>query len=140
VDGSTALVPFSEVKRLVETNDVLWNTIKIGPDRTYITIKTHSGEDVPIPSDVLASYAPKQKEFRKRKAAIEVKLTAKNFGKRLKKLREKKGLTQDQLAKKMKKSRWTIMRIEQGEYLPKVSDLQKIAKAMKMDCEDVLEG
>jgi putative transcriptional regulator len=139
-DGSTALIPFAEVKRLAETDDVLWDTIKIGPDRTYITIKTHSGEDVPIPADVLASYAPEQKEFRKRKAAKEVKLTAKNFGKRLKKLREEKGLTQEQLAKIMKKSRWTIIRIEQGEYLPKVSDLQKIAKAMKMDFEDVLEG
>jgi len=138
-DGAKAVIPFKKVKKIAESQDILWNEISIQGDRSYINIGVKNSEPVPIPYDVLREFVHEEKEELKRKYKKELELTAKRFGKRLKKLREEKGLTQEQLAKKMKKSRWTIMRIEQGEYLPKVSDLQKIAKAMKMDFEDVLE-
>ena len=50
----------------------------------------------------------------------------------LKKLREKKGLSQDRLAKLADVANNTIIKIEQGENInPTLATLKKIAKALK---------
>jgi len=137
-DGAVAVVSIPELKRLAEGQEILWNNIRIGPDRTFISIGLLDGEDYPIPSDVLADYVVSEKEKRQKKYEKEARLTARNFGKRLRELRESMGLSQEELAKKIGKSRWTVIRIENGDYLPKVADLQNIARGLGRTLDEVL--
>ncbi len=54
-------------------------------------------------------------------------------GKRIKELRLKKGMTQEELALKTEVSARTIQRIENGEVDPRAYTLQMIAKALEVD-------
>jgi len=57
----------------------------------------------------------------------------------LKKLREKKGLSQDRLAKLADVANNTIIKIEQGENMnPTLDTLQKIAKALEISVDDLI--
>ena len=56
----------------------------------------------------------------------------------LKKLREKKGLSQDRLAKLADVTNNTIIKIEQGENTnPTLATLKKIAKALGVSLDDL---
>jgi len=58
----------------------------------------------------------------------------------LKKLREKKGLSQDRLAKLADVANNTIIKIEQGENVnPTLDTLKKIAKGLGVTIEDLLK-
>jgi len=57
----------------------------------------------------------------------------------LKKLREKKGLSQDRLAKLADVANNTIIKIEQGENInPTLDTLKKIAKALEISVDDLI--
>ena len=57
----------------------------------------------------------------------------------LKKLREKKGLSQDRLAKLADIANNTIIKIEQGENMnPTLDTLKKIAKALEISVDDLI--
>ena len=57
----------------------------------------------------------------------------------LKKLREKKGLSQDRLAKLADVANITIIKIEQGENInPTLDTLKKIAKALEISVDDLI--
>lgn len=61
-----------------------------------------------------------------------------SLAKNLKKLREKKGLSQDRLAKLADLANNTIIKIEQGENInPTLSTLKKIAKALGVSIDDL---
>src|SRR5262249_7457038 len=60
------------------------------------------------------------------------------LGRRLKRLREARGLTQEALAEKVGTSRVTIARIETRNRRPSVPMLQKLARALKVEVEDML--
>lgn len=61
--------------------------------------------------------------------------------KNLKKLREKKGLSQDRLAKLADVANNTIIKIEQGENKnPTLETLRKIAKALGVKIDDLING
>ncbi len=62
-----------------------------------------------------------------------------DFGERLKKLRELKGLTKSDLAKFLKVSYKTITRWEKGETVPSILELKEIAKILEVP-EDYLLG
>ena len=56
----------------------------------------------------------------------------------LKKLREKKGLSQDRLAKLADVANNTIIKIEQGENInPTLDTLKKIAKALEVSLDEL---
>jgi len=57
----------------------------------------------------------------------------------LKKLRTQRNLTQDSLAKKARISREYVARLEGGRQDPTLSTLQKLAKALKVEVEDLLK-
>lgn len=61
-------------------------------------------------------------------------------GKRIKELRIKKGMTQEELAYKTEVSARTIQRIENGEVDPRAYTLQMIAKALEVDYGLLLEN
>ena len=61
------------------------------------------------------------------------------LAKNLKELREKKGLSQDRLAKLADVANNTIIKIEQGENInPTLDTLKKIAKALSVSIEELL--
>jgi len=61
-------------------------------------------------------------------------------GKLIKEQRVKKGLTQEELAKKSEVSTRTIQRIENGEVEPRAYTLQMIAKALDFDFSQFVEN
>lgn len=63
-----------------------------------------------------------------------------SLAKNLKKLREKKGLSQDRLAKLADVANNTIIKIEQGENInPTLDTLKKVAKALKVSVDDLIK-
>jgi len=62
------------------------------------------------------------------------------LAKNLKKLRERKGLSQDRLAKLADVANNTIIKIEQGENInPTLDTLKKIAKSLEISIDDLLK-
>lgn len=59
------------------------------------------------------------------------------FGKRIKRLRERADLTQEQLAEKTSLSTPSIGYIEIGKHFPRLKNLQKIAKALGVRVKDL---
>lgn len=62
------------------------------------------------------------------------------FNKKLKKLREEKGLSQAELAKMAGVSQTTICDVEIGNKMPKLDTAMKICKALNVKLMDVVEG
>jgi len=58
---------------------------------------------------------------------------------RVKEWRERRGLTQEQLAEKAGISRGFLARLETARHDPKLSTLEKIAKALKVDIAKLLK-
>jgi len=57
----------------------------------------------------------------------------------LKQFREKKGLTQEELAKRLEVTRQTIISIETGRYVPSIVLALKIAKFFKTNVEKIFD-
>ena len=58
---------------------------------------------------------------------------------RVKEWRERRGLTQEQLANKARISRGYLARLETARQDPKLSTLEKLAKALKVDVAKLLK-
>jgi len=58
---------------------------------------------------------------------------------RLKALRERRGLTQEQLAEKSRVGRSHLARLETGKQDPTLSTLEKLAKALNVDVAKLLK-
>jgi len=58
---------------------------------------------------------------------------------RLKEWRERRGMTQEQLAKKAGISRGFLARLETARHDPKLSTLEKLARALKVDIAKLLK-
>jgi transcriptional regulator with XRE-family HTH domain len=61
------------------------------------------------------------------------------FGKRLKKLRKRSGLTQEKLAEEMNLTVESISNIERGIHGPKFDNLEKIANILKIKVEELFQ-
>jgi DNA-binding XRE family transcriptional regulator len=61
------------------------------------------------------------------------------FGKHLRALRERKGISQETLGLNIGSYQSTIIRIEQGKSNPKLMTLIEIAKALKVSTKDLLD-
>ena len=62
----------------------------------------------------------------------------KELGKRIAELRKEKGLSQEELGKKAKKSRQVISRFELGEVRPSISTLLAISNVLEVDITVIL--
>lgn len=62
------------------------------------------------------------------------------FGKRIAAVRKGKGVTQSQLAERVNMSVVTIAYIETGKRWVRLSTLDKIAKALKVNIDDLFHG
>jgi transcriptional regulator with XRE-family HTH domain len=72
----------------------------------------------------------------KRKASV----LAREFGKRLRALREERGLTQRQLAERLDAEVPQISRYETGAYLPNAETLVSLATVLHVDLDELLLG
>lgn len=63
----------------------------------------------------------------------------KNFGEKVKKLRKQKGLTQEQLADKVRVTVTYIGFIEQGQRNPSINTADKIARILGVKLSDLFE-
>ena len=61
------------------------------------------------------------------------------LAKRIKALREQRGLTQEALAEKAGVSRGYLARLETGRHGPRVSTVEKLAKALRVKVTDLLK-
>jgi len=66
-------------------------------------------------------------------------MSPERFAVRLKALRERKGLTQEALAKKAGVSRAYLARMEMGRHDPPLSRLRKLAKALGVKVAKLIE-
>jgi len=69
---------------------------------------------------------------------IKVTAVSKKIGQNLRRIRERKGITQEQLALNAGLNRAYIGYIERGERNPSTDTLVKIAKALKVSPKDLL--
>ena len=60
------------------------------------------------------------------------------LGRHLQKIRKSKGITQEQLAEKIKVSQTWIAYIETGRYTPNLKMFEKIAKALGVHVKDLI--
>ena len=63
---------------------------------------------------------------------------AQRLGKQLQRLRNRRGLTQEQLAVNVGLSRTFVTRLELGQYDPTLSTLVRLAKALRVSVTDLL--
>lgn len=66
-------------------------------------------------------------------------MSPERFGMRLKELREEKGLTQEELAKRAEVSRAYLSRLEMGRHDPPLSTVQKLATALRVKVAKLVE-
>ena len=71
--------------------------------------------------------------------ACEIKAMKEVLENKVNKLRTKKGITQEQLAKEVGVTRQTIIAIEKGNYTPSVTLALKIAKVFKTEVTKVFK-
>jgi transcriptional regulator with XRE-family HTH domain len=65
---------------------------------------------------------------------------AKHIGKRLREVREKKGISQEQLSESAGYYRTYVGHIENGSYSPSVHTMWRLAKVLKVDLGELLKG
>lgn len=65
---------------------------------------------------------------------------AKHIGKRLRKVRESKGLSQEELSEKAGYYRTYVGHIENGRHSPSVHTMWRLAQVLKVDVSELLKG
>lgn len=137
-DGAVAVIHILQLRRIAESQNLLWDSFRIGPNRTYLTVASSEGEIIPLPQDLLREFVAGGKEHREAAHARQRRLTGRRFGARLRSVRQRSGLTQEALAARAGTSRWTVHRIERGTYLPKLALLQRLSGALEQEMSELL--
>jgi DNA-binding XRE family transcriptional regulator len=105
--------------------------------RFYFRVTQASGNHYEVPWDrVYHEAEPAYGYFRGNTAGRA--MTTHNIGAAIRKLREAKGLTQDQLATSVGVMRSNISRIEAAKHRPTLETLEKIAKALRVSVADLV--
>ena len=105
-------------------------TIQVDRGRFFFRVRQASGNRYEIPWDrVLHEAEPSYRYFRSRRGRTR---TTHEIGATIRKLREAKGMTQEQLADAVGMMRGNISRIEAAKHRPTLETLERIAKALKV--------
>jgi DNA-binding XRE family transcriptional regulator len=104
--------------------------------RFYFRVTQASGNRYEVPWDrVYHEAEPAYGHFR---GNMGRRMTTHNLGATIRKLREAKGLTQDQLATAVGMMRSNISRIEAAKHRPTLETLEKIAKGLRVSVADLV--
>jgi DNA-binding XRE family transcriptional regulator len=110
--------------------------IEVDRRRFFFRVRQVSGNRYEIPWDrVLHEAEPSYRYFR---GSTERTRTTHEVGATIRKLREAKGFTQDQLASAVGMMRNNISRIEAAKHRPTLETLERIAKALKVPVADLI--
>ena len=112
-------------------------TVDVNRGRFFFEVTQASGKKYEVPWDrVLHEAEAAYPYFRGR---LSMKRPS-EIGRKIKELRETKGLTQDQLARAAGLLRPNLARIEAGKHRPTMDTLEKIAAALKVPVVDLIAG
>jgi putative transcriptional regulator len=108
--------------------------IQVDRTRFFFRVTQASGNRYEIPWDrVLHEAEPSYRYFRGRRTR-----TTHEPGSKIRKLREAKGITQQELAEAVGMMRNNISRIEAAKHRPTLETLERIAKALKVSVADLI--
>lgn len=105
--------------------------VYIEGDGEVFTVIQVSGNEFSVPWDVVQSLATGK--ARDQNAEI-----GNRIGKRVKAFRQRRGLTQDQLAKMAKVKRPNISRLEAGKHVPGIIFIQRLADCLQVKISDLI--
>jgi len=110
-------------------------SIQVDRRRFFLRVTQASGNRYEIPWDrVLYEAEPSYRYFRSRKE----RTTTHEPGARIRKVREAKGITQEELADTVGMMRSNISRIEAAKHRPTLETLERIAKALKVSVAELV--
>jgi DNA-binding XRE family transcriptional regulator len=111
-------------------------SVQVERRRFFFRVIQASGNRYEVPWDrVLHEAEPAYRHFR---GVTGRSKTTHNVGATIRKLRETKGLTQDQLARAVGMMRSNISRIEAAKHRPTLETLERIAKALKVSVAELV--
>lgn len=131
-DGKSGLIPFGQIPEIKGLSDLAQVEL---PNPYEIVLVTSDEETVSLPWDFARHYC--DASYRPRVEAIAASIRQ-SIGERIRLLRKHRGLTQQALANLAGIGRATLVRTENGEYLPRFSTLNALARALDIGPQDLL--
>ncbi|MCR4404982.1 MAG: helix-turn-helix domain-containing protein [Candidatus Acetothermia bacterium] len=133
-DGLSAVVPAEEIERAGRPVSLDLSQVKLLDPYVILIANTEGGIEE-VPWDLIRRYC--DAEFSRSEQRRD-ELSRRALGARLRRLRERAGLTQDELAAKAEVGRATISRIENGKMYAHTATLRRLAKALNLDLVDLI--
>jgi DNA-binding XRE family transcriptional regulator len=112
-------------------------TVDVDRGRFFFEVTQASGKKYEVPWDRVLHEAEASYPYFRGRLSIKRPL---EIGKKIKELRETKGLTQDQLAGAAGLLRPNLARFEAGKHRPTMDTLEKIAAALKVPVVNLIAG
>ncbi len=133
-DGCKGLIPFDDIPEIKEHTRVARLSL---PNPYEMVLETKRGERIELPWDFARHYC--DATYRPTVEAIAMR-GRQTLSKRIRRLRETAGMTQQALASAAGIGRVTLVRIESGEQTPKYQTLSAIARALEKTVGEILVG
>ncbi len=133
-DGCTGLIPFDDIPEIEKRTRVARLSL---PNPYEMVLETKRGERIELPWDFARHYC--DATYRPTVEAIAMR-GRQTLSKRIRRLRETAGMTQQALASAAGIGRVTLVRIESGEQTPKYQTLSAIARALEKTVGEILVG
>ena len=133
-DGYRGIVPFTDIPEIGDLSKL--NAIEL-PNPYEIILTNTQDERVELPWDFVRHYC--DLTYRPRMEMVAVK-GRQILGSRVRRIRETAGLTQQALAQAAGIGRITLVRLENGKHVPKLTTLKAIAQVLEKPVEDLLTG
>ena len=131
-DGAKGLIPYSDLPEIGERANL--STLEL-PNPYEMTLKTTQGATVEIPWDFARHYC----DASYRPAVEAIAMGGRHtLGRRVRRLRNAAGLSQDALACEAGIGRVTLVRLEKGEQTPRYKTLGAIARALGVGVSELL--
>ena len=133
-DGHSGMVPFRDIPEIQGLSAL--NTVEL-PNPYEVILTTAQNDRVELPWDFVRHYCDRTYRPRMELIAAQGRQT---LGSRVRGLREASGLTQEALAQAAGIGRITLIRLENGRNIPKLSTLRAIAHVLEEPVEDLLSS
>ena len=133
-DGYSGIVPFTDIPEVGDLSNL--NAVEL-PNPYEIILTNTRDERVELPWDFVRHYCDRTYRPRMEMAAAKGRQV---LGSRVRRLRETADLTQEALAQAAGIGRITLVRLENGKHIPKLTTLKAIASVLEKPVEDLLAG
>ena len=133
-DGFSGMVPFADIPEIVDCSQL--RDVEL-PNPYEVILTTIQNERVELPWDFVRHYCDHTYRPRMEMIAAEGRQV---LGARIRTFREAAGFTQDALARAAGIGRATMIRLENGKHVPKLTTLRAISQVLERQVEDLLTG